>query len=269
MLRSLVFIFFVGSVMSAANAQEVLPGITVLQSGEKVIVSWKNEYNKPVAALTIQRSYDSLKNFTTIGSVLNPQNRENGYADVTPPYNKMYYRIFLAFEGGSYIITPSVRPTKDSLYKSSTATIRYPWQQRPREDNNPIVRLPEPLLNLPPKNTKVPDVPNVSDVPNVPVIPAPNFPSKWIYTAKDNNVVLYLPAAANKKYVAVFYDELERKIFELSNLKEEYLIIEKVNFVRSGWYSFQLFENGKLVEKNKFFVPKDGKVTNDPMRKNK
>lgn len=258
MLRSLLFIFIISSVISAANAQEVLPGITVLQSGEKVIVSWKNEYDKPVAALTIQRSYDSLKNFTTIGSVLNPQNRENGYADATPPYNKMYYRIFLAFEGGTYIITPSVRPTKDSLYKSSAANIKYPWQLGPSEDNKPIVRIPEPpVFDLPPVNK------------DVPVKPEPNFPSKWIYTAKDNNVVLYLPAAASKKYVAVFYDELERKVFELNNLKEEFLIIEKVNFVRSGWYSFQLFESGKLVEKNKFFVPKDGKITNNPMRKNK
>lgn len=258
MLRYLVFIFLMLNFISSVNAQEVLPGITVLQSGEKVIVSWKNEYEKSVATLTIQRSYDSLKNFTTIGSVLNPQNKENGYADANPPYNKMYYRIFLAFEGGSYIITPSVRPVKDSLYKSSTASIRYPWQLGPRNaDSDRIVHMPEPVYDLPPTKTEVP------------VKPELNFPSKWIYTAKDNNVVLYLPNAATKKYVAIFFDELERKIFELSNLKEEYLIIEKVNFVKSGWYSFQLYESGTLVEKNKFFVPKDGKVTNDPMRKNR
>jgi hypothetical protein len=99
--------------------------------------------------------------------------------------------------------------------------------------------------------------------------PGITFPSKWIYSAKDNNVVLHLPEANSKKYTAVFYDELERKVFELTNLKEEYLIIEKVNFVRSGWYNFELFDNGKLVEKNKFFVPKDGKASNEPARKNR
>jgi hypothetical protein len=138
--------------------------------------------------------------------------------------------------------------------------VRYPWQlSAPPNEKNSIVSTPEPVFDLPPINPSVPTKPE----------PGITFPSKWIYTAKDNNVVLHLPKANSKKYTAVFYDELERKVFELNNLKEEYLIIEKVNFVRSGWYNFELFENGKLVEKNKFFVPKDGKVSNEPNRKNR
>lgn len=219
-------------------AQEILPGISVRNLSGKIIVSWRNEYNLPVANINIQRSYDSLKNYTTIGSVLNPQNKENGYADATPPYNKMYYRVFIAFEGGSYIITTPVRPVRDTS-SANIATTRFPWQIDPNAD------------------------PNLQ----VPVNPAINFPSKWVYTARDNNVVLYLPGALTKKYTAIFFDELENKIFELTNLKEEYLIVEKVNFIRSGWYRFELFESGQLVEKNKFFIPKDGKITNDPEKR--
>jgi hypothetical protein len=226
------------SATASLFAQEILPGISVKNLSGKIIVSWRNEYNLPVANINIQRSYDSLKNYTTIGSVLNPQNKENGYADATPPYNKMYYRVFVAFEGGSYLITPAVRPVKDTSSGNNT-TIRFPWQTDPNAD------------------------PNLQ----VPVNPAINFPSKWVYTAKDNNVVLYLPGAISKKYTAVFFDELENKLFELTNLKEEYLIIEKVNFIRSGWYRFELFESGQLVEKNKFFIPKDGKINNGPEKK--
>jgi hypothetical protein len=218
-------------------AQEILPGISVKNLSGKIIVSWRNEYNLPVANINIQRSYDSLKNYSTIGSVLNPQNKENGYADATPPYNKMYYRVFIAFEGGSYVITPPVRPVKDTS-SANTAVVSFPWQKDPADNK-----------------------------PEVPANPAINFPSKWIYTAKDNNVVLYLPGAINKKYTAVFFDELEHKLFELTNLKEEYLIIEKVNFFRSGWYRFELFESGQLVEKNKFFIPKDGKIPNGSEKK--
>jgi hypothetical protein len=97
--------------------------------------------------------------------------------------------------------------------------------------------------------------------------PVANFPSKWVFTARDNNVVIHLPGAETKKYTANFLDESGKPLFELTNLKEEYLIIEKVNFARSGWYNFELFENGKLVEKNRFFIPKDGKVTNEPSKK--
>ncbi len=225
---------------SVANlfAQEILPGISVKNLNGKIVVSWRNEYKQPVTTINIQRSYDSLKNYTTIGSVLNPQNQENGYADANPPYNKMYYRVFIAFEGGSYLLTSPTRPLKDTS-SANVATVRFPWEVDPNAD---------PKLQVPPAN----------------VI---NYPSKWVYTAKDNNVVIYLPNAGTKKYNAVFFDELENKIFELTNLKEEYLIIEKVNFVRSGWYRFELFESGQLVEKNKFFIPKDGKITNDPEKK--
>jgi hypothetical protein len=230
------------------RAQEVLPGITVKNFGGKIIVSWKNEYKVTLANINIQRSYDSLKNYTSIGTVLNPQNNENGYADVNAPYTKMYYRLFIAFEGGSYIISEPVRPSKDTGSGSSTLTVKYPWQLDPNSD--PKLQVP------PPPNTNL-----------TPPNPALNFPSKWLYTAKDNNVIIHLPDAATKKYTVSFFDELEKMIFELNNLKEEYLIIEKVNFVRSGWYRFELFESGKLVEKNKFFIPKDGKITNDPLKK--
>lgn len=223
----------------SAFSQEILPGITVKNLSGKIIVSWRNEYALPVATINIQRSYDSLKNYTTIGSVLNPQNKENGYADANPPYNKMYYRVFVAFEGGSYLLTTPTRPTKDTS-SGNVARVRFPWEADSKAD------------------------PGLAEPPPMPVI---NYPSKWVYTAKDNNVVIYLPNAATKKYNAVFYDELEKRIFELTNLKDEYLIIEKVNFGRSGWYRFELFENGQIIEKNKFFIPKDGKITNDTERR--
>lgn len=260
MLQHRVILCLLLCVSFASNAQEILPKVSVFQLGDKVIVSWKNDYQQSVEALTIQRSYDSLKNFTTIGSVLNPQNKENGYADANPPYNRMYYRVFVTFEGGSYVFTPSVKPVKDSLSRGANSMVRYPWQlSAPPNEKNSIVSTPEPVFDLPPTNPALPTKPESGIT----------FPSKWIYTAKDNNVVLHLPEANSKKYKAVFYDELERKVFELTNLNEEYLIIEKVNFVRSGWYYFELFDNGKLIEKNKFFVPKDGKVSNEPIRKNR
>ena len=48
-------------------------------------------------------------------------------------------------------------------------------------------------------------------------------------------------------------------IFELKNLRENYLIIEKVYFGKSGWYTFEIYDRGKLIEKNKVFIPQDKK----------
>lgn len=244
-MKKILFLLFLFSCTHHfLSAQEILPGISVRNASGKIIVSWRNEYQKPVATINIQRSYDSLANYTTIGSVLNPQNKENGYADLTAPYNKMYYRVFIAFEGGSYIISTPSRPVKDTG-AFNNASVRYPWQTDPNAD--PGIIVPPPPMN-----------PNAGNI---------GFPSKWVFTARDNNVVIHLPDVEQKKYSVQFFDEADKLLFELNNLKDDYLIIEKVNFKKSGWYRFELSESGKVIEKNRFFIAKDGKVTNDTPRR--
>lgn len=245
-----ILLFFLVTV-SNVKAQEFLPGITVKDFNGKIIVSWQNAYKVPVSNISIQRSFDSLKNYTTIGSVLNPQNLENGYADDKPPYNKMYYRVFISFEGGSYLFSSIERPVKEIPVKDSSNgmdevaenNIRFPWQVNPFAD---------PAITVPPKK----DAPEII-----------SYPSRRIYSARENNVVIHLPDAAFKKYHARFYDIDDNFLFELTKLKEEYLIIEKVNFVHAGWFHFELFENGKLVEKNKFYIGKDSKNNDDHNKK--
>lgn len=243
----LLFLFF--SFVFAVSAQETLPGISVTNYNGKIIINWKNAYTLPVSNISIQRSYDSLKNYTTIGSVLNPLNIENGYSDPEPPYNKMYYRAFIAFEGGSYILTNPVRPVKEIVDEVKLQDPKHPWQIDPRKDSS---------FQAPPSITTI----NPPVVRNI-----VTYPSLRIYTASDHNIVINLPDAEEKKYTIKFYDDTEKKLFELNNLKDDFLIIEKVNFVHAGWFFFELYEDGRLLEKNKFFVPKDGKITNDPVRK--
>ncbi|MEO7563276.1 MAG: hypothetical protein ABIT07_11810 [Ferruginibacter sp.] len=228
---SLLLLLITFAACTALKAQEILPNISVKNIGGKIIVSWRNEYAVPAANISIQRSYDSLNNYTTIGSVLNPLNKENGYADENPPYNKMYYRVFIAFEGGSYIITKPVRPVKDLTNGSDSSTIqKFPWQVNPFEDAS---------IKIPPSTNA--------------------YPSRRAYTTKDNSVMIHLPEAAVKKYSIKFFDEVENLVFELTNLHEEYLIIEKVNFGHSGWFRFELYDAGTLVEKNKILIAKDGR----------
>lgn len=234
MKKNLLIIFlFTFFTVSRSLAQQTLPRISVTNYSDNIIISWKNSYSLPVTNINIQRSYDSFKNYTTIGSVLNPQNKENGYSDNEPPYNKMYYRVFIAFEGGSYIISPAVRPVKSFPITGNSPD----GQVDPRTDSG--YQAPPLIING--------------------VI----SPSLRIFTSKDNNLVINLPDAAIKKYTVKFFNEFEKQIFELTALKDEYLIIEKVNFVKAGWYYFELYEGGKLLEKNKFLVPKDGKINNN------
>jgi hypothetical protein len=83
--------------------------------------------------------------------------------------------------------------------------------------------------------------------------------------------VLNLPAAASQKYMVKFFDDGEQLLFEITQLREPWLLVDKVNFGHAGWFFFELYENGQLLEKHKFYIPKDGKAAQlgEQGRKNK
>jgi hypothetical protein len=208
-------------------AQDTLPKITVTQLGKKVLVSWDNPYSN-VTNINIQRSGDSIKNFKSIGSVLNVAPGINGFTDVKEFIpSDQYYRVFISFEGGSYLFSESHRPGLDTLKSLSLPTL---------EKN--IVNEPPP----PPIKEK-----------NVFV------PSKHIYTGKDNNVIISLPDLGRNKYTIKFYDENGTFLFELKKIPESYLTLDKSNFRHAGLFIFEIYNNRIIVERHKFYIPKDGK----------
>ncbi len=273
-MRKIFYLLFLGTGISAGDlfAQEILPNITVKNYNGKIIVSWKNEYPLEVKTINIQRSFDSLKNYTTIGTVLNPQNNENGFVDEKPPYNKMYYRVFIGFDAGAYVFSESVRPVKELPLPSPMITQEITVEpikkyEPPVKDTKPVVAAEKPAdKKASSKNNKRTTAKNKVQLkakePEI-IIPKEEpitYPSRRIYTARDNNVVINLPNIDINKYIVKFFDEGDKPLFELNRIKEDYLIIEKMNFLRAGWFHFEIYENGRMIEKNKFFIPKDGKI---------
>ena len=281
-MRKLFYLLLLGISISSGPlfAQEILPGITVKNYNGKIIVSWKNQYPLEVKTINIQRSFDSSKNYTTIGSVLNPQNSENGFVDEAPPYNKMYYRLFISFDAGSYIFSDPVRPVRETLpplpmITQDVTVVPFKKEEISKEPVKGLKKEPVKKSEVPAEKTtpgkvlkndkkkKEPIVKNNTIKPKiekpVPVAPDENavvYPSRRIYTAKDNNVIINLPQFESKKYIIKFFDEENTPIFELNKIKEEYLIVEKMNFLHAGWFYFEIFENGRMIEKNKVFIAK-------------
>lgn len=216
----LLFLFF--SFQKASFAQDTLPKITVTQLGKNVLVSWNNPFSN-ITNINIQRSPDSLKNFKTIGSVLNINTGVNGFTDSKEFIPSLeYYRLFISFKGGAYLFTQPHRPGKDTL------------KAVPPIDNTKAKENSQYERNL-------------------------FIPSKHVYTGKDNNIIISLPDAARKKYSIKFYDDTGNFLFELKKIAENYLMLDKVNFRHSGLFSFELFANRIIIERHKFFIPKDGK----------
>jgi hypothetical protein len=211
--------FFILGFSLKNHAQDTLPRITVKSISNKVLISWRVTYGATITTINIQRSYDSIRNFTTIGSVLEPNNRENGFVDSKAPKAGMYYRVFVSFQGGRYVFSQSYKPVLDT-----------------------VSSIPSVIENQQPQTGE------------------PGFvASRFIYTGRDNNVIIDLADAASNKYSIKFFDENDKPVFEIGKVTEPYLIIEKVNFLHSGWFYFKLYENGVIKEKNQFYIPKEGK----------
>ena len=265
-----LFLFSLLFCSTLVFAQNVLPNISVNNLNKKVVVSWLNEYKKPIQNILIQRSYDSLKNFSTIGTVLNPLNLENGYPDLMPPYDRMFYRVTITFENGEYEIGKSSRPFIEPILLEDfdvTAVAKKVINieiaenddstriemLKPNEKINPIKRTDSSkgIFKIE-KSIKTELKKSIETT----------FPSVHIYSNKQNVVVINLQNTVSKKYNLKFFDEKEKQVFEIKHIPDDYLFIEKSNFIHPGWFYFELYENGLLIEKNKVFLAKD-KVKNN------
>jgi hypothetical protein len=225
-MRKLNFIIFSFLVLhNISFAQDTLPKISVTQLSNEVLVSWVNPFES-VTTINIQRSYDSLKGFTTIGSVLNVKAKNNGFVDSKEFIPPQYYRVFISFEGGTYMFTQSHRPGLDTA--KNVAEI------------NETKEVKELIKQAPQVQTFF-------------------IPSKLVYTGKENNVIISLPDAEKKKYSIKFFEQDGTPLFEIKKITETYLTLDKVNFFHAGLFNFEVYSDGLLVEKHKFYIPKDGK----------
>lgn len=151
MQKFLIF-FFVLLFAQKLFSQDTLPNLSVTNVNNRILVSWTNPF-VTLSTINIQRSFDSTKNFTTIGSVLDVTNKKNGFIDSRPLALNMYYRIFLSFEGGTYLFTKSSRPVKDTTraltaikeFQQSTVNTWFVPSKLvyTGRDNNVIIALPD------------------------------------------------------------------------------------------------------------------------------
>ena len=82
-------------------------------------------------------------------------------------------------------------------------------------------------------------------------------PSQYVYTERDGNIAISLSDAPTKQYSVKFFEENETELFEIKQVKESYIMLDKANFLHAGWFWFELYEEGKLKEKHRFYIPKD------------
>lgn len=263
-------------ITTIVNAQNVLPDFSVTDKGNgRVIISWKNKF-VGITQISVQRSYDSLKKFSTIYSSPSPELPENGFTDKINPDIKVYYRIFFVQQGGAYFFSESKSPgfgtqlqidigfKRDKAteyieeeFKSSTKKIHIKTADTYYKSvyYNEYITLKDSIIY----HTR--DTLTLLSTDTI-LIKKYSPPFEWkasyyVYTDKDGYIIINLPGAANKVYDLIIMEEDGKPVLELKHIKHTYLTLDKTNFYHAGWYKFELVEDGKIKDRNKLFIPKD------------
>lgn len=243
-MRKIVLSLFLFSIFTS-NAQDALPDFAVINRGNnRIVISWINQYPS-VKQISIQRSFDSLNNFKTILTVPDPMNRQNGYMDAKAVNDHMYYRLYIHVDGANFLVSKSQRPFHDSILmrivnKSLTDSVL-------TDEESAILKRYQSIRFEQEKNYE----PQVNNKPGFTESPYS------VATNREGNVRIRLNDFVRKKYSIKFFEEDDSFLFELKEIKEPFLILDKSNFYHSGWFKFELYDDGKLVEKYKFYLAKD------------
>lgn len=250
----LSFLLFTPGTYCILYAQDTLPRFTLKNAGNnRIIIGWVNSY-PDIRQISIQRSFDSLQLFKTILTVPDPAAVQNGYMDVKATNEHMFYRLFILLDKGVYLFSAAKKPVPDTARKIAAAATK----------RDTVIAQGKPLI--------IPAKPVVIKIDNLQwgdssATPNPNYtkpqsnafiPSLHVYTYKDGYVRIKLPdEEKSKKYSIKFFEEDGSFLFELKEIKEKDFKIDKTNFYHAGWFRFELYENGKLLEKHKLYLEKD------------
>jgi hypothetical protein len=272
----LFFIFF--TVTISSFSQDTLPKFTARDLGKgRAQISWTNAFQNTLVQLTVQRSFDSLKYFRSIFSSQSPELPQNGFVDNNLPQGyKVFYRIQYVFEGGAYFFTksrsisaPPIDNQKDD-YTDKDDSISAPTIPEVHYVKIYKQTMDSFLMQIPSKDYKrfkdsiakrTKDTLYYIDDDQVVLrkyVPKPVWKSSlFVFTNIYGYVNINLPLAKQHKYSIRFFEENGTEIFKINHIKEPELVLDKVNFIHAGWFLFELYEDDKLKEKNKFYIERD------------
>lgn len=296
MVKKIIVLSIFFGYVAKSQAQDTLPNFTAQPIGiNKAQISWQNPYHN-CTQISVQKSYDSLRFFKTIFSPLSPELPVNGFVDNDYlPQVKTYYRIQYVLEDGSFYFSKSKIPSVVSKVNSKQYINKTQLPQKSilivNDSSVTTINNPSIVINIPKeeryikifkqhldslrytfieddfyrfKDSIIKQTKDtlVSIAPDYfiwkPYVPIPQWkPSLHIYTNSSGMVSLSFPNYKQHYYKVVIYNPAGKEIFKIKQIKTESLVLEKGNFVNAGWFTFEIFEDEKLKEKNKFYLNKD------------
>jgi len=268
------------------QGQEALPSFSATIRSGRTLISWTNPFEK-VVQISVQRSADSLFGFRTIVTMPDASLAANGFMDVSAPDTRQFYRLYVQLPFGRFFQTGVKRP---SLSDGNPPLSHTPLPIAPSPlppDRTPVGR-PSPdgsAVTPPVAEPQAEDAADYEQIirrtrmvpvrkfpwrylePGDPMAAAPRqlsvvlpanlfTPSPFLFTNREGNVVVAIPQRPGGRFSVHFFLPEGTPLFQFDMQQEPILILDKVNFQRSGWFDFEIRHDGRARERNRIFIPK-------------
>lgn len=260
----------------------VLPDIIAASDKGINVISWTCQYDG-LKSIAVQRSSDSLFNYTTIGYVKDVKKGQQAFIDGHPQAGNNWYRLYIGFSSdltwysntikvtidSATLLSKGVIPPNDSLQKyassvqidpddiiaSSNAPVVQPVltninNSRPTTNNNttrPATNTTATAAAPKPTSKLNLNLPKDEEVNQFTYIK-----SRHVFTNPfTGHVALELPDDMREPYAIKFYKQGDEKnpVLDIPRIRKTKVIIDKRNFQGKGMYKFVLYKgNTKLEE---------------------
>ena len=223
----MIFVFLTSF---TAYAQPPLPDLQAVSSMGVNVISWLSTFDG-IKSIAVQRSNDSVYNYSTIGYVKDLKKGVQAFIDGHPNPGVNWYRLYIVFSSdltwfsnraklvvdSADIMSKRVLPPNDSLQKMVTTMVL-------GEPGDPGELNAYTYIR-----------------------------SQYVFTNPfTGHVNVELPDTADRKnvYSLTFFDQKDNQVLEVPKVAEQSIIIDKRNFQRKGIYKFELRkDNVTLIEK--------------------
>src|ERR1700748_111432 len=78
--------------------------------------------------------------------------------------------------------------------------------------------------------------------------------SGYVRRDRDGSLVITVPKNAMGKYKIRFFDEGKALLFEIRQIMDPTLIVEKYNFQHAGIFTYDLYRDNVLIERSRFVI---------------
>jgi len=263
-----------------AFAQPQLPDIAGAADKGVIVLTWQCQY-EGIKSIAVQRSSDSLHNFTTVGYVKNVKKGIQAFVDGHPLPGKNWYQLEIIFSSDLNWMSNKVKLFVDSSTLLNQNVVLPPNDSLQKilvtsESGKRVIKSKSGIVVTIDSTGRKGDVNAVSSVdssgngnPNsidsvtkrvhhiaisldadpTGVNPYTFIKSHYVFTNPlTGHVNMELPDVATHHYSVKFFDDKEKQIMEVPHITASPVIIDKRNFEKKGIYKFELRKDHAILE---------------------